>query len=208
MLDIDNYLLFLGAGVLLNVTPGPDMLYVATRSACQGRASGVLSALAIACGGLMHTAAAALGLSAVLTYSAQAYEAVRWAGVAYLVWIGLKTMFGAPQDLSAADCRPRGRIFRQGLVVSVLNPKVALFFLSFLPQFADHSSPAFGAQIALLGLTFCTTGFLVMAGVALTFGRVNAWAAGRPRVRRAQALVTGGVFLTMGLGLGIAGGRD
>lgn len=208
MLGIDNYLLFLGAGILLNVTPGPDMLYVATRSACQGRAAGVLSALAITCGGLVHTAAAALGLSAVLMYSAEAYEAVRWAGAAYLVWIGLKTMFSKPEDLTAAECRPRGRIFREGIVVSILNPKVALFFLSFLPQFADHSSANFGAQIAVLGLTFCSTGFLVMSGIALCFGKVNAWAQSRPGLRRAQSVVTGGVFLSMGLGLGLVGGRD
>lgn len=210
MFGIESYFLFLGAGILLNVTPGPDMIYVATRSACQGRGAGLLSALAIACGGLVHTATAALGLSAVLMVSATAYEVVRWAGAAYLVYIGLRILLARPGAEHDAAQRglSRSRIFRQGFLVSVLNPKVALFFLAFLPQFADHASPLFPLQIVTLGLTFCVTGCMVMAGVALCFGRISAWAGARPGVRRAQALVTGGVFLTMGLGLGLAGGRD
>lgn len=210
MFGIENYLLFLAAGVLLNVTPGPDMLYVATRSACQGRGAGVVSALAISCGGLAHTAAAALGLSVVLQYSAVAYEAVRYAGAAYLVYIGLRMLLaregaGRGQRVRAMTLP---RIFRQGLVVSVFNPKVALFFLAFLPQFADHASPLFPVQILVLGLTFCATGCMTMTLVALCFGRVGAWAGTRPGVRRLQGRVTGGVFLGMGLCLGLAGGRD
>lgn len=210
MLGIENYILFLGAGILLNVTPGPDMLYVATQSTCRGRSAGVLSALSISCGGLVHTAAAALGLSTVLLVSSTAYEVVRLAGAAYLVWVGLRILLARPEadQGQAPACVSRSRIFRQGFTVSVLNPKVALFFLAFLPQFADHASPHFAAQIAVLGLTFCTTGCLVMLGVALCFGRVGAWASGRPGLRRARNWVTGGVFLTMGLGLGLAGGRD
>ncbi len=208
MFGIENYFLFLGAGVLLNVTPGPDMLYVATRSACQGRGAGLLSALAIACGGLVHTATAALGLSAVLLVSATAYEVVRFAGAAYLVWVGLRILLARPQAHGPAPCLPRARIFRQGFLVSVLNPKVALFFLAFLPQFANHGSAHFPAQIAVLGLTFCATGWLVMSGVALCFGRLGTWAGAHPGARRAQQWVTGGVFLSMGLGLGLAGGRD
>jgi threonine/homoserine/homoserine lactone efflux protein len=205
---IENYFLFLGAGLLLNVTPGPDMLYVATRSACQGRGAGLLSALAIACGGLVHTATAALGLSAVLLVSAAAYEVVRFAGAAYLVWVGLRILLARPEAHGPAPCLPRARIFRQGFLVSVLNPKVALFFLAFLPQFADHGSTHFPAQIVVLGLTFCTTGWMVMSCVALCFGRIGSWAGAHPGARRARQWVTGGVFLSMGLGLGLAGGRD
>ena len=209
MYGIDNDLLFLAAGVLLNVTPGPDMLYVATRSTCQGRAAGVVSALAISCGGLAHTAAAALGLSAVLMYSAVAYEVVRWAGAAYLVYMGLKILL-AVRGTDAASRPVRlslSGVFRQGLVVSVFNPKVALFFLAFLPQFADAASPQFAAQILVLGLTFCLTGGVVMTTLALCFGQVNAWAGARPGFRRAQTWVTGGVFVGMGLCLGLAGSR-
>jgi len=210
MFGVENFFLFLGAGILLNVTPGPDMIYVATRSACQGRSAGVLSALSIACGGLVHTAAAALGLSAVLMVSATAYEAVRWAGAAYLVYVGLRILASRPgvQPDAARACPTPSRIFRQGFLVSVLNPKVALFFLAFLPQFADQTSPTFSLQIAFMGLCFCVTGCLVMIGVALCFGRVSAWAGQRPGFLRVQNWITGGVFLTMGLGLGLAGGRD
>lgn len=209
MFGIENYFLFLTAGVLLNVTPGPDMLYVATRSACQGRPAGVVSALAISCGGLAHTTAAALGLSAVLMYSAVAYEAVRYAGAAYLVYMGLRILLArrGAETGSGMVRRSLPGVFRQGLLVSVFNPKVALFFLAFLPQFADASSPRFAVQILVLGLTFCATGGMVMILVALCFGQVNAWAGSRPGVRRAQAWVTGSVFLGMGLCLGLAGGR-
>lgn len=210
MFGIENYFLFLCAGVVLNITPGPDMLYVATRSSCQGRGAGVVSALGGAVGGLVHTAAAALGLSAVLMYSATAYEVVRWAGAAYLVWMGLKIMLSREDGDRAGrlKCEPLPKVFRQGVLVSVLNPKVALFFLSFLPQFAHADSPLFTLQILILGLTFCTTGGIVMVTLALCFGRVNAWAGAHPGFARAQSWITGGVFLTMGLGLGLAGGRD
>ncbi|MBU1002080.1 MAG: LysE family translocator [Proteobacteria bacterium] len=210
MFGIENYFLFLVAGVLLNITPGPDILYVATRSACQGRGAGVVSALGITTGGLVHTLAAALGLSALLMYSATAYEVVRWAGAAYLVYMGLKILLTRNGDngVQRLKCEPLGKVYRQGVLVSVLNPKVALFFLSFLPQFAQASSPEFSAQILVLGLTFCTSGCLVMTAVALCFGQVNAWAAARPGFRRVQSWVTGSVFLTMGLGLGFAGGRE
>jgi len=161
-------------------------------------------------GGLVHTAAAALGLSAVLMYSATAFEVVRWAGAAYLVYMGLKIMLsrGGQDGVGRLKCEPLPKVFRQGVLVSVLNPKVALFFLSFLPQFAHADSPQFTLQIMILGLTFCTTGCIFMVGLALCFGRINAWAAARPGFARAQAWVTGGVFLTMGLGLGLAGGKD
>ncbi|BBD08665.1 LysE family translocator [Desulfovibrio ferrophilus] len=210
MFGIENYLLFLVAGVLLNITPGPDILYVATRSTCQGRGAGVVSALGITTGGLVHTLAAALGLSAVLMYSATAYEVVRWAGAAYLVYMGLKIILTRNGDdgVGRLSCESLTKVYRQGVLVSILNPKVALFFLSFLPQFAHASSEQFTLQILVLGLTFCCTGCIVMTTVALCFGRINAWASSRPGFRRTQSWVTGGVFLTMGLGLGIAGGRD
>ncbi|WP_461208362.1 LysE family translocator [Desulfocurvus sp. DL9XJH121] len=210
MFGMDNYFLFLAAGVLLNVTPGPDMLYVATRSACQGRGAGVVSALAISCGGLVHTSAAALGLSAVLMYSAVAYEVVRYAGAAYLVYMGLRIILArrGREEGPRMVRRSLGGVFRQGLLISVLNPKVALFFLAFLPQFADASSPQFAAHVLILGLTFCLTGGVVMTLVALCFGKVNAWAGARPGFARVQSWVTGGVFLGMGLCLGVAGGRD
>ncbi|NJB67615.1 threonine/homoserine/homoserine lactone efflux protein [Desulfobaculum xiamenense] len=206
LFGIENFFVFMAAGILLNVTPGPDMFYVATRSAGQGRAAGVASALAIACGGVVHTMAASLGLSAVLAHSALAFDIVRWAGAVYLVWMGLRLILSRPE----ADAHKRlpdapvGKIFRQGLVVAIFNPKVALFFLSFLPQFANPASADFAVQVLVLGLTFCATGLAVMTTIALCFGCVNAWASGRPGLRRFQTRATGGVFVTMGLCLGLA----
>lgn len=210
MFGIENFWLFVASGILLNITPGPDMIYVATRSTCQGRSAGVASALAITTGGLIHTLAAVLGLSAVLMYSATAYDIVRYAGAVYLVYMGAKILLSRESQFSDsnAECLTFGRIYRQGLLVSVLNPKVAIFFLAFLPQFANPASPDFSMHLFVLGLCFCFTGCIVMTGIALCFGHVNRWLEARPGMLRWQNRVTGGVFVTMGLGLGLAGGRE
>ncbi|UIJ36777.1 LysE family translocator [Desulfobaculum bizertense] len=211
-IGLEQYMMFMAAVLLLNLTPGPDMIYVATRSAAQGRGAGLASALAIACGGVLHTCAAALGLSAVLMHSALAYDLVRWAGAAYLVWMGLKMLRsgGAKKVMAGAnggtvhEREPLWKLFRQGLIVAVLNPKVALFFLSFLPQFANPNGENFTAQLVLLGLSFCMSGFLVLLGVVLCCGAVRTFAAGRPGLHRFQNRLTGGIFITLGICLGFA----
>lgn len=208
MFGIEDFFMFMVAGILLNITPGPDMFYVATRSAGQGRTAGIASALAIATGGIVHTLAAALGLSALLAHSAIAFDVVRYAGAAYLVWMGGKLLFSRAQAGMQLTARQKEQsffqIFRQGLVVAVLNPKVALFFLSFLPQFVSPETPDFTAQILILGLTFCATGCAVMMSVALGFGLVSGWAGKRPGLQRMQSRATGGVFVAMGVCLGFA----
>ncbi|MEW5722000.1 MAG: LysE family translocator [Thermodesulfobacteriota bacterium] len=202
MLGIENLALFVAAGLALNFTPGPDMLYVATRSASQGRTAGLVSALAISTGGLVHTAAAALGLSALLSCSALAFSLVKWAGAGYLVYLGIRTIISAREVRAGQNpvAQPLRRVYAQGLVVSVLNPKVALFFLAFLPQFADPASGRFAWQIICLGLIFCTTGTMVNSLAAL-----GADAAGRlikeRRGSRTRAWLSGGVYLALGLGL-------
>jgi threonine/homoserine/homoserine lactone efflux protein len=209
MFGIEDFFVFLAAGLLLNITPGPDMFYVATRSAGQGRRAGVASALAITVGCVCHTVAGALGLSVVLAHSALAFNIVRWVGAAYLIWMGIKLFMTPPQDGGKVAPTVDGEqsffhIFRQGLVVALFNPKVALFFLSFLPQFADPASADFTRQVIILGLTFTTTGCAVMMAVALCFGCVSSWASGRPGLRRMQTRATGGVFVTLGLCLGLS----
>ena len=153
------------AGLALNLTPGPDMLYVAARGAAEGRRAGVVSALGIGAGTLVHITALALGLSALLAAVPLAYDAVRYAGAAYLVYLGVRALLARREEgASVADAPssgagarrateppPPGRLaalFRQGVVTNVLNPKVALFFLAFLPQFVD---PARGSPAAPLG---------------------------------------------------------
>src|SRR5215217_5961460 len=150
----------MGASLALNVTPGPDMLYVIARSTGEGRTAGVVSALGIGAGTLVHVAALALGLSALLTAVPLAYDVVRWAGAAYLTWLGVRAIRDARRGTTAREVPPAplSVVFRQGVVTNVLNPKVALFFLAFLPQFVDPARGNPALQVVALGLLFDTTG--------------------------------------------------
>jgi threonine/homoserine/homoserine lactone efflux protein len=208
MPDLATVLLFMAAGLALNVTPGPDMLYVATRSTAEGRRAGIVSALGIGAGTLVHVAALALGLSAALAAVPVAYDAVRWAGAAYLVWLGARALLRPAPALGEATIAPAplGAVFRQGVVTNVLNPKVALFFLAFLPQFVDASRGSPVAQIVALGLLFDVQGTLVNLVVALAASRAGV-ALRRGRGARVLQRVTGGVFLLLGARLALAARR-
>src|SRR5216110_3051933 len=143
MFGIHNFGLFLIAGILLNLTPGPDTVYILGRSVAQGREAGVASALGICVGSIFHTCAAALGLSAILATSALAFGAIKMLGGAYLVFLGIKILLDRRKHLSLPSNFRRQSIaaaFRQGVLTNILNPKVALFFLAFLPQFIDPAS--------------------------------------------------------------------
>jgi RhtB (resistance to homoserine/threonine) family protein len=175
MFGIHDFGLFLAAGILLNLTPGPDTVYILGRSIAQGREAGIASALGISVGSIFHTCAAALGLSAILATSALAFGTIKLLGGAYLIFLGIKMIlersgrFSLPSNFRR---RSTAAAFRQGVLTNVLNPKVALFFLAFLPQFID---PASGAKIfafLFLGLTFVTTGTiwcLILAWFASAF---------------------------------------
>jgi threonine/homoserine/homoserine lactone efflux protein len=206
--DLRTILLFMGAGLALNVTPGPDMLYVAARSTAEGRRAGIVSALGIGAGTLVHIAALALGLSALLAAVPVVYDVVRWAGAAYLVWLGARALLRPAAALgeTAVAPAPLGAVFRQGVVTNVLNPKVALFFLAFLPQFVDPARGDPVAQIVALGLLFDVQGTLVNVIVALAASRAGA-ALRRGRGARVLQRVTGGVFLLLGARLALAGRR-
>jgi threonine/homoserine/homoserine lactone efflux protein len=161
MFGIHDFGLFLAAGILLNLTPGPDTAYILGRSIAQGREAGVASALGISVGTIFHTCAAALGLSAILATSALAFGAIKLLGGAYLVFIGIKMLVDRRKQLSVpSDFRRRTTMaaFRQGILTNVLNPKVALFFLAFLPQFIDPASTTKVFAFLALGFTFVTTG--------------------------------------------------
>jgi threonine/homoserine/homoserine lactone efflux protein len=209
MPEFQTLVLFLGAALALNLTPGPDMLYVAARGSGEGRISGIVSALGIAAGCTVHIAALALGLSALLAAVPLAYDLVRWAGGAYLIALGTRALL-QPAGLRGGGTvalAPLGRVFRQGVITNVLNPKVALFFLAFIPQFVDpaRSSPA--GQIVVLGLLFNTSGTLVNLGVAVLASRATGWLRRRDREARLLQRVTGGVFIALGLRLAAAGRR-
>jgi RhtB (resistance to homoserine/threonine) family protein len=175
MFGIHDFGLFVAAAILLNLTPGPDTAYILGRSIAQGREAGIASALGICVGSIFHTCAAALGLSAILATSAVAFGAIKLLGGAYLIFLGLKMIFDRTRQLSLPSNfrrRTTSAAFRQGVLTNVLNPKVALFFLAFLPQFID---PAPGTRIfafLFLGLTFVTTGTtwcLILAWFASVF---------------------------------------
>jgi RhtB (resistance to homoserine/threonine) family protein len=175
MFGIHDFGLFLGAGILLNLTPGPDTAYILGRSIAQGREAGVASALGICVGSIFHTCAAALGLSAILATSALAFGAIKLLGGAYLIFLGIKMLFDRRKHLSLPSNfrrRTTTAAFRQGILTNVLNPKVALFFLAFLPQFIDPASNIKVLAFLILGFTFVTTGTiwcLVLAWFASAF---------------------------------------
>ena len=161
MFGIHDFGLFLAAGILLNLTPGPDTAYILGRSIAQGREAGIASALGICVGSIFHSCAAALGLSAILATSAVAFAAIKLLGGAYLIFFGIKMLLDRRRQLSLpSNFRRRTTIaaFRQGVFTNVLNPKVALFFLAFLPQFIDPASNMKLLAFLALGLTFVTTG--------------------------------------------------
>jgi threonine/homoserine/homoserine lactone efflux protein len=206
MFGIHNFGLFLAAGILLNLTPGPDTAYILGRSIAQGRDAGVASALGIGVGSILHTCAAALGLSAILATSAFAFVAVKLLGGAYLVFLGIKMLLDRGQYLSLpSDFRRRTTLaaFRQGILTNILNPKVALFFLAFLPQFIDPLSPIKVRAFVALGLTFVTTGTIWCLALAWF---ASAWS---ERLRQSQALqqwlnrTAGALFVILGLRVAI-----
>lgn len=161
MFGIHGFGLFLAAGILLNLTPGPDTVYILGRSVAQGREAGVASALGICLGSIFHTCAAALGLSAILATSALAFAAIKLLGGGYLIFLGIKMLLDRRKQLSLPSNFRRSTTmaaFRQGILTNVLNPKVALFFLAFLPQFIDPASNMKVAAFLALGLTSVTTG--------------------------------------------------
>lgn len=200
---------FLVATFMLNITPGPDMLYVIANSIGLGRKAGVVSALGIGGGTVVHTSAGALGLSALLTSSPLAFDAVRYAGAAYLLYLGIRALASKETKTVVGEVRavPLGAVFRQGVATNVLNPKVALFFLAFLPQFVDPSRGAVIWQFLLMGTMFNVSGTVVNSVVALATGYAGDRFAGHPGFSWVRRWFTGSVFLVLGVRLALAGGR-
>ncbi len=201
--------MFLLATLMLNFTPGPDMMYVIANSVGRGHKAGVVSALGIGGGSIIHTLAAALGLSAILMSSALAYDVIRYGGAAYLLYLGFRSITGKAATLPTERLGQErlGRIFRQGVTTNVLNPKVALFFLAFIPQFVDPSrGPAFW-QFIFFGTLFNASGTLVNTGVALAAGYVGDRLSASSGFAKAQRWFTGSVFVALGARIATAGSR-
>jgi threonine/homoserine/homoserine lactone efflux protein len=153
MFDLGNLLLFLAAALVIAVTPGPGIFYVAARSLAGGRRDGLASSFGTGLGGLAHVAAGAVGVSALMLASAQAFTLLKIAGAIYLVWLGIQTWRQAGEPLTAPDDAAAGtaRAFRDGIVVEIFNPKTAAFFLAFLPQFVDPQAGSVALQFIVLG---------------------------------------------------------
>ncbi len=205
MLGIHDFWLFILSGLLLNVTPGPDTAYIIGRSVQLGWRGGAAAALGICTGCLVHVFAAAAGLSALLAASSVAFTAVKWAGAAYLCFIGVQRLLSRPGAMLSAEAAATGgpislrQVFWQGALTNALNPKVALFFLAFLPQFVAADSPHKAAAFVLLGLIFIFNGMLWCLGVAAFAAR-----AARGIRQSGQALLwinraVGGLFVYLGV---------
>jgi threonine/homoserine/homoserine lactone efflux protein len=208
MPDIATIAVFAAATLAVLIVPGPSVLYVVTRSVAQGRAAGLLSVLGVHTGSLVHIAAAALGISALLAASATAFALVKYLGAGYLVWLGLRKLLSRADDGEAVEARPasRGRLFGEGFVVNVLNPKTAIFFLAFLPQFVDPARGPVAAQIGVLGVCWLLLG---MASDG-TYALLSATLAGRLRRTRrsARRMDVASGLIYIGLGAVVAFGGD
>ena len=199
MPDPATLAVFCAASLALAVVPGPAVLYIVTQGVDQGRAAGVVSALGIATGGLVHAFAATVGLSALLTSSATAFAVVKYTGAAYLVLLGVMRLLRRDDEEVARPPRPRRRLYRDGVVVNVLNPKTALFFLAFLPQFVDPNGTAPAAQIFVLGLIFVAIALASDSLWAVTAGTLGALLKQSRAYLAVRRWVSGTVFVVLGL---------
>jgi threonine/homoserine/homoserine lactone efflux protein len=207
MFEIEHFIVFLSAGLLLNISPGPDMIYVATQSSTQGRLAGIISSLGIGTGSLLHIIATAIGLSALIFYSSIAYEIVKWVGAIYLIYLGIKSIKNADRKIDFQtntlnrDEEKLLTVFRKGILVNVLNPQVALFFLAFLPQFVNPNAPYFTINIILLGLIFNICGTLINIIVAYFFAAIGDWLKGKTMLQKFKSWLSGTVYIILGIGI-------
>src|SRR5262245_47555032 len=207
MPDVRHLQLFVIAALALAITPGPAVLYIVTRGVTHGRAAGVMSCFGVSSGGLVHVVAAALGVSAALAASALAFSVVKYAGAAYLVWLGVRAFLAEPKAASVERTEPRslGRIYRDGVIVNILNPKTALFFLAFIPQFVTPTSGDVALQCAFLGGLFVFLAFCTDVIWALAASGAGSWLRGHPQFVTSQRYVAGSVYLTLGVNAAFSG---
>jgi threonine/homoserine/homoserine lactone efflux protein len=200
--------LFVAAALTLLLIPGPAVLYIVSRSVEQGRLAGVVSDLGIHTATLVHVLAASLGLSALLMSSALAFAVVKYLGAAYLIWLGLRKLIGANGVSHEAPASPRLsrlKLFRDGFIVNLLNPKTALFFFAFLPQFVEVSRGHVATQIAFLGLLFAGLGLITDGCYALAAGTAGHWFKRNRAWLRCERYVSGTLLVGLGLTAAFAG---
>ncbi len=210
MPDPSSLTVFVVAALALLLVPGPAVLYIVARSVDQGRSAGLVSVVGVGLGSMVHVVAAALGLSALLVQSAVAFTTVKYLGAAYLVYLGIRRWLDRDDDIVRADGTERSlrSIFVQGVWVNILNPKTALFFFAFLPQFVQVDAGSVGLQILLLGALFVTMGIVTDGIYAVAAGGLGEWIRRRPQVVTAQRWFAGGIFITLGITTALTGGKD
>src|SRR5271163_4205889 len=205
-----SLLLFVTGAAILLVIPGPAILYIVSTSIAHGRSTGLVSVLGIVSGTLIHVAAATVGLSAILASSAMAFQFVKYVGAAYLIYLGIRTLrSGDTPSLDAASGdKNLWRIFSQGVLVNLLNPKTVLFFLAFLPQFVEPARGHATLQIFQLGILFALMSWITDSGWAILAGAIGARLRGNARLHRAQRNISGGILIAMGLVAAFAGAKS
>lgn len=204
ILGIENLGVFIGAGILLNIYPGPDTLYIIGRSLSQGRGAGICAALGISTGAVVHTLLGAFGLSAILATSASAFTVLKYLGCVYLVYQGIQLIRGSQATAAINPGQHRAslrKIYRQGALTNILNPKVALFFLAFLPQFIGFSSPNKPLSFVILGGIFVITGTIWCLFLAICASSLNRRLHNSETVSGRLRALNGALFILLGLKL-------
>jgi threonine/homoserine/homoserine lactone efflux protein len=205
MLPETDLLLFLAASLVVILAPGPDNILVLMRGVTQGRGAALVSAAGASLGLMIHSGFAAVGLSALLAQSAVAFSVVKYVGAAYLVYLGVRALldregFALPRGHTPMGLR---RVFTQAVVSNVLNPKIAVFFLAYLPQFADPAAGGPAPQLLALGLIFALLTLAIFGALALFSGTLGSWLRSRPRFAGGLGWLTGGVLICLGLRLAL-----
>ena len=204
---MQNLFLFFIASLLLNLTPGNDMIYVASRSISQGVKAGIISAVGIFVGCFVHIAAAVFGLSIIIMKSAFLFELIKFLGAGYLIYLGAKTLLSKSnfnKNIQALPPADKWKLLKQGIITNALNPKVALFFLSFLPQFIQPASPLYKIQLFSLGLWFDLQGTCVLMIVAWVIGKAGNFIKNNKRFWRMQEKITGIILIGLGIKVALA----
>jgi threonine/homoserine/homoserine lactone efflux protein len=209
--DLTQLALYFAAALLLAVTPGPGIFYVAARTLAGGRAEGIASSFGTALGGLVHVLAGSLGVSAIVLASAELFTALKLIGAVYLVWLGFRTIQAARREAATvldgsmpAPAVGAGRAFREGVLVEALNPKTAAFFLAFIPQFVEPGAGHVALQFVVLGFVSVTLNTLADIVVAFAAGGIREGATARPRLIQRLRQGSGGAMIALGLGLALA----
>lgn len=206
MIEPSKLIMFISAVFMFLIIPGPAVLYIVTQSVTQGRLAGFISALGMAVGGVGHVIAAALGISALLMSSVLAFSVVKYLGAAYLLYLGVYKLYTQEesQEFQFAGNRKLSRIFYQAILVNLLNPKTALFFLAFLPQFISASNGSVSKQILFLGAIIIIMGLINDSLYALLAGTMGGWVRSSSQVKRIKRYFSGGVYIALGVAAAIS----